>query len=223
MRALDDITKDQLRSDIPDFREGDTVRVSVRVVDYKEAKGGKQERRERLQAYEGVVIDYLRADRNIFLNTEYCIQLDPGKDLQKDRHWFCDGVALEFSTKTVFLCEISYASNLTALFNRLKAWHKNWSAIREALERDSSLSVLSSSTSSPEPWKVRPWLFVPFIPEEPKKYGALLVEKLAPVKSVLRPRITPLEMVQPWNYDWNRNGENKDSKLHYRVPEDMCD
>ena len=56
MRALDDITKDQLRSDIPDFREGDTVRVSVRVVDYKEAKGGKQERRERLQAYEGVVI-----------------------------------------------------------------------------------------------------------------------------------------------------------------------
>jgi large subunit ribosomal protein L19 len=56
MRALDDITKDQLRSDIPDFREGDTVRVNVRVVDYKEAKGGKQERRERLQAYEGVVI-----------------------------------------------------------------------------------------------------------------------------------------------------------------------
>ncbi len=56
MRALDEITKDQLRSDIPDFREGDTVRVSVRVVDYKEAKGGKQERRERLQAYEGVVI-----------------------------------------------------------------------------------------------------------------------------------------------------------------------
>jgi large subunit ribosomal protein L19 len=56
MRALDEITKDQIRSDIPSFREGDTVRVSVRVVDYKEAKGGKQERRERLQAYEGVVI-----------------------------------------------------------------------------------------------------------------------------------------------------------------------
>jgi large subunit ribosomal protein L19 len=56
MRALDDITKEQLRSDIPDFREGDTVRVNVRVVDYKEAKGGKQERRERVQAYEGIVI-----------------------------------------------------------------------------------------------------------------------------------------------------------------------
>jgi len=56
MRALDAVTRDQLRDDIPDFREGDTVRVSVRVVDVKEGKGGKVERRERLQAYEGVVI-----------------------------------------------------------------------------------------------------------------------------------------------------------------------
>lgn len=56
MRALDDVTKDQLRSDIPEFREGDTVRVNVRVVDYKELKGGKIGRRERLQAFEGVVI-----------------------------------------------------------------------------------------------------------------------------------------------------------------------
>ena len=55
MRALDDVTKDQLRDDIPAFREGDTVRVNVRVVDYKETKKGV-EKRERLQAYEGVVI-----------------------------------------------------------------------------------------------------------------------------------------------------------------------
>lgn len=56
MRALDDVTKDQIRDDIPAFREGDTVRVNVRVVDFKDLKGGKVERRERLQAYEGVVI-----------------------------------------------------------------------------------------------------------------------------------------------------------------------
>lgn len=55
MRALDDVTKDQLRGDIPEFREGDTVRVNVRVVDFKEGKKGT-ERRERLQAFEGVVI-----------------------------------------------------------------------------------------------------------------------------------------------------------------------
>lgn len=55
MRALDDVTKDQIRSDIPTFREGDTVRVNVRVVDFKETKKGV-ERRERLQAFEGLVI-----------------------------------------------------------------------------------------------------------------------------------------------------------------------
>jgi large subunit ribosomal protein L19 len=56
MRALDDVTKDQIRNDIPDFREGDTVRVNVRVVDFKDLKGGKVEKRERIQAYEGIVI-----------------------------------------------------------------------------------------------------------------------------------------------------------------------
>ncbi len=56
MRALDDVTADQIRSDIPDFREGDTVRVNVRVVDYKDLKGGKVEKRERIQAFEGIVI-----------------------------------------------------------------------------------------------------------------------------------------------------------------------
>ncbi|PCI44851.1 MAG: 50S ribosomal protein L19 [Proteobacteria bacterium] len=55
MRALDDVTKDQLRDDIPAFREGDTVRVNVRVVDIKDGKKGV-EKRERIQAYEGVVI-----------------------------------------------------------------------------------------------------------------------------------------------------------------------
>ncbi|MDX8383474.1 MAG: 50S ribosomal protein L19 [Ghiorsea sp.] len=56
MRALDDVTSDQIRSDIPAFREGDTVRVNVKVVDFKDIKGGKVEKRERIQAYEGVVI-----------------------------------------------------------------------------------------------------------------------------------------------------------------------
>jgi len=56
MRALDNVTEDQIRSDLPSFREGDTIRVNVRVVDFKDLKGGKVEKRERIQAYEGVVI-----------------------------------------------------------------------------------------------------------------------------------------------------------------------
>ncbi len=55
MRALDDVTKDQLREDIPAFREGDTVRVNVRLIDFKDTKNGVV-KTERLQAYEGVVI-----------------------------------------------------------------------------------------------------------------------------------------------------------------------
>ena len=47
MDTLDQVEAAHLRSDLPDFRPGDTVRVHVRVVD-----GG----RERVQAYEGVVI-----------------------------------------------------------------------------------------------------------------------------------------------------------------------
>ncbi|MFC4617323.1 50S ribosomal protein L19 [Camelliibacillus cellulosilyticus] len=42
-----EITKDQLKSDIPDFRPGDTVNVHVKVIEGK---------RERIQKYEGVVI-----------------------------------------------------------------------------------------------------------------------------------------------------------------------
>ena len=41
------IEQEQLRTDIPDFRVGDSVRVEVKVVEGT---------RERLQAYEGVVI-----------------------------------------------------------------------------------------------------------------------------------------------------------------------
>lgn len=42
-----DITKEQLRNDIPEFRPGDTVRLHVRIVEGS---------RERIQLFEGVVI-----------------------------------------------------------------------------------------------------------------------------------------------------------------------
>ena len=44
---IEEITKEQLRTDLPDFRPGDTVRVHVKVVEGQ---------RERIQMYEGVVI-----------------------------------------------------------------------------------------------------------------------------------------------------------------------
>ena len=47
------IEKEQMRSDIPDFQSGDTVRVNVRIIE-----GQKQ----RIQAFEGVVIRKKRGD-----------------------------------------------------------------------------------------------------------------------------------------------------------------
>ncbi|WEG72585.1 50S ribosomal protein L19 [Vagococcus intermedius] len=44
---IEAITKEQLRSDIPDFRPGDTVRVHAKVVEGT---------RERIQLFEGIVI-----------------------------------------------------------------------------------------------------------------------------------------------------------------------
>lgn len=44
---IEEITKSQLKTDIPEFRPGDTVRVHVRVVEGE---------RERIQLFEGVVI-----------------------------------------------------------------------------------------------------------------------------------------------------------------------
>lgn len=44
---ITEITKEQLRSDLPTFRPGDTVRVHVKVVEGT---------RERIQVFEGVVI-----------------------------------------------------------------------------------------------------------------------------------------------------------------------
>lgn len=53
MNVVQSIEKEQLRGDIPDFQSGDTIRVNVRIIE-----GQKQ----RLQAFEGVVIRKKRGD-----------------------------------------------------------------------------------------------------------------------------------------------------------------
>jgi hypothetical protein len=65
--------------------------------------------------YEPVVVNYLRADRAIFVNTECCVQLNQADnpDTSGD-HWYCDAVALDLRAKAVFLCEISYAKGFLA-------------------------------------------------------------------------------------------------------------
>lgn len=47
MNIIDEITKEQLNPNVPEFRVGDTVRVDVKIIEGK---------RERIQAFEGIVI-----------------------------------------------------------------------------------------------------------------------------------------------------------------------
>ena len=91
---------------------------------------------------------------------------------------------------------------------RLAGWNSNWPLVQIALKRDSHL---------PTDWPVRPWLFVPepLIPSLLKKM-TVLGDGGGPA---FTPRITPLEMVQPWRYrSWNRVGEADKPEL---IPEAM--
>jgi hypothetical protein len=154
----------------------------------------------KLNYYESVVVDYLRADRSLFVNTECCIQINPGENPDTSGpHWYCDAVAADFQNQAIFLCEFSYAAALQALIERLQAWNGAWQGVRRALVRDSHL---------PAEWEVRPWLF---IPEERVKVLRKGLEEIGGGQQLnFRPRITSLEMVQPWKYcNYNRHEEKE--------------
>jgi hypothetical protein len=148
--------------------------------------------------FQGVVTEYLRAKRSVFVNTECLLQLDEGSKQVKDRHWYCDVVAVDFKERAVSLCEITYSATQQSLLARLQAWKRHWPALVHAVHRDSG---------APEEWAVRPWLFLPkrFEPEFKRKYAALpALETSGQVMP--EPRITHLEAVVPWEYvvTWDR-------------------
>lgn len=60
-RVIDELEREQMKESVPDFAPGDTVVVQVRV---------KEGDRERLQAYEGIVI----AKRNRGLNSSFTVR-----------------------------------------------------------------------------------------------------------------------------------------------------
>lgn len=146
--------------------------------------------------FQGVVTEFLRADRAVFLNTQYLIQLEPGDAYVKDRHWYCDVVAINHRTSTVELCEITYSSTLQSLIGRLRAWEIHWMGITEAIKRDSSLSGS---------WAFQPHVFIP------DKTHDLLKRKIGSpdadaeyLQGMPFPKITPLESILPWKYrSWN--------------------
>jgi len=148
--------------------------------------------------FEAVIVEYLRADRSLFVNTQLCIQLNPGPNPDvSGPHWYCDAVAVSLKDSAAYLCEITYANPPNPLFKRLSGWDANWPRIRIALERDSGI---------PASWPLTPWLFVP---ESLAGKIESFLDSLT-LTEMPRPRITPIEQVMPWLYrSWDRVGGNR--------------
>lgn len=145
--------------------------------------------------FQGVVAEYLRAKRSRFVNVEYLINLDR-HGYRKDRHWYCDAVAVDFEDSTVRLCEITYSKTLQSVFKRLQSWCNHWPEIVTAVRRDSQLKG---------DWNMLPEVFVP---GELKTH---LDDRIAKLKwpsecslQMPKPKVTLLEDVLPWKYRaWN--------------------
>jgi hypothetical protein len=150
--------------------------------------------------FQGVVTEFLRADRAVYVNTECLLQLDLGDSPPKGRHWYCDAVAVNFRESTVYLCEVSYSKGLSSLVARLSAWDTYWSELGAAIARDCAI---------PTSWAIQPWVFIP------EARQATLDKKLAPILATVRegkrmpkPRVTFLEAVTPWKYrSWDRKSD----------------
>ena len=148
--------------------------------------------------FQGVVTEYLRAKRSVFVNTECLIHLDEGKELKKGRHWYCDVMAVDFNESTIYLCEITYSATTQALLARLRAWRACWPELVNAVLRDSKV---------PTNWTVQPWIFLP------QKYADKFSKKIKEVAKAVggvsvmpEPRFTHLESTSPWVYlvTWDR-------------------
>jgi hypothetical protein len=155
--------------------------------------------------YQGVVMEYVRANRSNFVNPEFLLALGTNsKTPPKGEHWYVDLLTLNLKDTTAYLCEVSYSVHLSAMRERLAAWASHWPAICAALRRDAGIG--------PD-WTVRPWLFAP-----EKAIEKHLVPKL-PTTLPMMPKITPLEMTVPWRYcTWDHPTEHPKPPM---IPEHM--
>jgi hypothetical protein len=95
-----------------------------------------------MDRFQGVVTEYLRADRSCFVNPEFWIR--ENLESQHDKpHWFVDVLALNMRDKAVYLCEVTYAKQPRALCRRLRSWREHWSLINQTLKEDTCIDGLA--------------------------------------------------------------------------------
>jgi hypothetical protein len=146
--------------------------------------------------FQGVVADYLSADRTVFVNPECRIQLHSHGPFKKGEHWYGDILAVNFRDSTVYLCEVTLSRTVAALLKRLREWNANWPAVRVAVARDNSI---------PESWSMRPWVFGPDAQRElVLRRVSQLLDSSDGAQQMPEPLITSLESVTPWQYETPR-------------------
>jgi len=110
VNLIDQIEGEQLRSDIPEFSPGDTVVVQVKV---------REGTRERLQAFEGVVI----AKKNRGLNSAFTVRkISHGEGVEREFQMhssMIDSVSVKRSGK-VRKAKLYYLRGLTGKAARIK-------------------------------------------------------------------------------------------------------
>ena len=115
MNLIDQIEGEQLRSDIPDFFSGDTVVVQVKV---------REGNRQRLQAFEGVVI----AKKNRGINSAFTVRkISHGEGVERvfqTHSLMIDSVTVKRSGK-VRKAKLYYLRGLTGKAARIKEKLKN--------------------------------------------------------------------------------------------------
>ena len=110
MNLIDQIEGEQLRSDIPDFSPGDTVVVQVKV---------REGNRQRLQAFEGVVI----SKKNRGLNSAFTVRkISHGEGVERvfqTHSSMIDSISVKRSGK-VRKAKLYYLRGLTGKAARIK-------------------------------------------------------------------------------------------------------
>src|SRR5690348_6525071 len=106
-----------------------------------------------MEHYKSVVLDYLQADRALFVNTAFCTHLGrPEHPEKQGQRWSCDAIAIDLRHGAAYVCQAVCVDKLQPLIKRLSTWTKNWELIKAALRRDSKV---------PATWRIHVWLFVP--------------------------------------------------------------
>lgn len=158
-----------------------------------------------MEHYKTVVLDYLQADRAVFVNADCCIALEePAEPERAGQRCACDAVAIDLRHGAVYLCETALEPKVPALIKKLSEWTRKWESMKTALQRDCKV---------PANWRIHVWLFVPR--DSIEMVDAKLEHLRQAAGSKFKVKITALEDVQPWRAStWKRCEEEWEMRGH---------